>query len=212
MNDYKTVAEIASDEIVEKKSRFIADVSPCKTEEEALSFLQTVKKKYPDASHHVYAYVCRDNNSRRYSDDNEPQGTAGIPTLDVILKEGLTDTCVVTTRYFGGTLLGASGLVRAYSKAAKKGIDAARPVNMIFSDIFTVKTNYQDLGKIQYDIKKNGFSILSTEFTENVSISVCTECSRNEELVKKLTECSMGRAKIEKTDTCFVPREVCINE
>ena len=83
---------------------------------------------------------------------------------------------------------------------------------MIFSDIFTVKTNYQDLGKIQYDIKKNGFSILSTEFTENVSISVCTECSRSEELVKKLTECSMGRAKIEKTDTCFVPREVCINE
>lgn len=212
MNDYKTVSKTASVEITEKKSRFIADVSPCKTEEEALSFLQSIRKKYPDASHHVYAYVCRDNNSRRYSDDSEPQGTAGIPTLDVILKEGLTDICVVTTRYFGGTLLGAGGLVRAYSKAAKKGIDAAVPVNMIFSDIFTVKTNYSDLGKIQYDIEKNGFAVLGTEFAGDVSLSVCTECSRGEELVKKLTECSMGRALIEKTDTCYVPREVCKNE
>ena len=206
MNDYRTVQNQGEDEIVEKKSRFIASVAPCKTETEAIAFLSDVKKHFSDASHNVYAYVCRDNNSRRYSDDGEPQGTAGIPVLDVILKEGLTDICVIVTRYFGGTLLGAGGLVRAYTKAAKAGIDAAKPVNMILSDIFTVKTDYSDLGKLQYEIAQNGFTVKDTTFDSGVTLTVCTETARSGELIKRLTECSSGRAEITKTDTCFVSK------
>ena len=206
MNDYKTVQDTASDEIAEKKSRFIASVAPCATEAEAIAFLNDVKKRFSDAAHNVYAYVCRDNNSRRYSDDGEPQGTAGIPVLDVILKENLTDICVVVTRYFGGTLLGAGGLVRAYTKAAKAGIYAARPIHMVLSDIYTVKTDYSDLGKLQYEIAKNGYAIKDTVFDSVVTLIISAETARSGELVKNLTECTCARAEITKTDTCFIGR------
>ena len=207
MNDYKTVQDTASDEIVEKKSRFIASVSPCANEAEAIGFLSDVKKRFSDATHNVYAYVCRDNNSRRYSDDGEPQGTAGIPVLDVILKENLTDICVVVTRYFGGTLLGAGGLVRAYTKAAKAGIDAAHPIHMVLSDIYAVKTDYSDLGKLQYEIAKNGYFVKDTVFDSGVTVIISAETARGGELIKRLTECTCGRAEIIKTDTCFVSKQ-----
>jgi len=116
---YKTVSKEGTAEIVEKKSRFIASVKPVSTEEEALEFVSQVKAKYRDARHNVYAYVVTENNISRFTDDGEPSGTAGAPVLDVILKEGLTDVAIVVTRYFGGTLLGTGGLVRAYGKSAK---------------------------------------------------------------------------------------------
>ena len=130
MQEYKTIGARASDEFVEKKSRFIGHICPVTMQQEALDFIQSLKTKYWDATHNVYAYVLRDGQIRRYSDDGEPQGTAGIPTLDVLLKEGLTDCCVVVTRYFGGTLLGAGGLVRAYSHACKLAVDAGGVVTM----------------------------------------------------------------------------------
>ena len=205
MKDYKTVLKVAQDEIIEKKSRFIASVAPCKTEEEALRFLSEVRKKYSDATHNVYAYNITENNIRRYSDDGEPSGTAGVPTLDVILKEELTDLCVVVTRYFGGTLLGAGGLVRAYGKAAKAGIVAAEMVKMVYSEIYSVTIDYADLGKTEYEISENGYEILEKEYGGAVIITVSTEKARGEELFKKLTEATAGRATIEKTGERFVP-------
>ena len=203
--DYKTVSKVAQDEIIEKKSRFIASVAPCKTEEEALAFLSEVRKKYSDATHNVYAYNITENNIRRYSDDGEPSGTAGVPTLDVILKEELTDICVVVTRYFGGTLLGAGGLVRAYGKAAKAGIVAAEIVKMIYSEIFTAKIDYADLGKTEYEISENGYEILSKDYGEAVLLTLSTEKAKGNELIKKLTEATAGRAVIEKCGERFVP-------
>lgn len=119
--NYKTVSKESCTEIVRQKSRFIAHVSPVTNEGEAIDFINKIKKLHPTASHNVYAYICREQNSQRYSDDGEPSGTAGVPVLEVLKKEGLTDACIVVTRYFGGTLLGAGGLVRAYGKGRLTG-------------------------------------------------------------------------------------------
>ena len=110
---YKTIRGFGTDEFVERKSRFIGSIQPVSTEEEAVAFIQSVKERHREANHNVYAYVLREGQIRRYSDDGEPQGTGGVPVLEVLLKEGLVDCCVVVTRYFGGVLLGAGGLVRA---------------------------------------------------------------------------------------------------
>ena len=124
MKEYKTVEFENSDEFIEKKSKFIGYVKPVKTQEEATEFINKIKSKHWDATHNVYAYVLQENNIQRYSDDGEPSGTAGVPVLDVILKSNLVDVCVVVTRYFGGTLLGAGGLVRAYSHGSKIAVEA----------------------------------------------------------------------------------------
>ena len=116
---YTTLAREAEAEIMEKRSRFIATVKPVETEAEALAFLEGLRKTYWDATHNVYAYILEENNIMRYSDDGEPSGTAGLPVLDMLKKEGLTNLIVVVTRYFGGILLGTGGLVHAYSKSAK---------------------------------------------------------------------------------------------
>lgn len=204
MKNYRTVKNEASAEIIQKKSRFIASVCPCKNEEEAINFINEIKSRHREANHNVYAYICRENNAQRYSDDGEPSGTAGIPVLEVLRKEGLFDVCVVVTRYFGGTLLGAGGLVRAYGKAAKEGIDAAVPVTMVYSDIFSCVCDYQVFGKLKYEIEENGFLILDTKYGENVSLSLCAECGRSGELVSRLTEASYGKAHIEKVGERFV--------
>ena len=132
MYEYNSVLIDCYCEIVEKKSRFISHVAPVSYVVEAIDFIYSVKKAL-DATHNVYAYVLKDNNIQRYSDDGEPTGTAGMPTLSVIQKEDLLNICVVTTRYFGGTLLGAGGLVRAYTKAAKSGIDKAEYCERYFA-------------------------------------------------------------------------------
>ena len=128
--EYRTILNEASDEFIERKSRFIGYIKPVTTQEDAVSFINEIKSKHWDATHNVYAYILRDGQIRRYSDDGEPQGTAGIPVLDVLQKEGLTDCVVVVTRYFGGILLGGGGLVRAYSHAAKLAVDAAGVIKM----------------------------------------------------------------------------------
>ena len=137
--DYKTVKKGAYDEFVEKKSRFIGYVKPVTTEDEAIEFVNAVRKKHSDATHNCYAYIVRENNIMRYSDDGEPAGTAGMPILDVLRKEDLTDVCVVVTRYFGGTLLGTGGLVRAYTKGAQVGLDAAERIEKLFCNIYSMK-------------------------------------------------------------------------
>jgi uncharacterized YigZ family protein len=169
--NYKTVKKQAQADIIEKKSRFIAHILPITAEQQAIDFIQMQKSKYYDASHNVYAYILRENNIQRYSDDGEPSGTAGIPTLDVIRKENLVDVCIVVTRYFGGTLLGAGGLVRAYTKAAKAGIDIAGILERKLCYEYTVTADYTLLGKIQNEAVNFGCVFGEVEYKENVVLT-----------------------------------------
>ena len=147
MAQYKTVLQEAQDDFVEKRSRFIGYVRPVSTEAEALAFIAEKKSKHWDASHNVYAYILRDGGVMRYSDDGEPQGTAGIPVLDVLQKSGVTDVVVVATRYFGGILLGGGGLVRAYSHTASIALQAAGIVTMRECLMLEVLCDYGQYGR-----------------------------------------------------------------
>ncbi len=170
MNTYKTVNEFAFDELVEKRSRFIGYCKPVSTQDEAIAFINEIKSKHWDARHNVYAYVIKDEGVSRYSDDNEPQGTAGIPVLDAIRKRDITDCVVVVTRYFGGVLLGAGGLVRAYSAAAKLAIDAAGEREMIMCSVCELSCSYTMYGKMPSLISKFGGCIDDSSFTDDVSL------------------------------------------
>jgi len=203
MKDYKTVAKEADAELIERRSRFISYVAPVQ-EDAAIDFINSVRAKHRDASHNVYAYVCRENNTQRYSDDGEPTGTAGLPVLEVIKKTGITDVCVVVTRYFGGIHLGAGGLIRTYGKSAALGVEMAGIKNMIYSGIFSVITDYSLHGKLQFVVSENGYKTMDSEYGENVRLVICVSADREEELVDKLTDASGGRATIEKKGQDFI--------
>ncbi len=197
MESYITIKEQASFEYEDRKSVFIADAMPVSTEADALAFLEYIKKKYPDARHHVYAYVLRDNSIMRFSDDHEPQGTAGMPVLDVIRKNGCTDTIIVVTRYFGGTLLGTGGLVRAYTSAALGALNKSGIIKYdIYCDVeFSV--SYSDHGKIVSPLIGLGFRTDDTVFGADVKINGRIEKIKIDELEKSLTEITSGRCKMD---------------
>ncbi len=183
-------------EIVEKKSRFIATVRPIRTEEEALAFLGEMKKKYWNATHNCFAYVAGENYElQRCSDDGEPQGTAGRPMLDVLLGEGVHDTAVVVTRYFGGTLLGTGGLVRAYSKAVQEGLRQSTVIDKEEGVLLGIATDYTGIGKIQYLLGKEGIHTADSEYTENVELKVLVPLGRLEGLKETITEATSGKAR-----------------
>lgn len=168
--NYLTIAKEATDEFVERKSRFMGFIKPVTTEEEALAFIREKQKKYWDATHNVYAYVLNGGNLCRFSDDGEPQGTAGIPVLDVLRKEGLVDCVVVVTRYFGGILLGAGGLVRAYSHGAKIAVDAAGVVEMRRCLLGEITCDYAQYGMIPALLAEHSAHITDTQFGEAVTV------------------------------------------
>lgn len=168
--NYLTIAKEASDEFVERKSRFMGFIKPVTTEEEALAFIREKQKKYWDATHNVYAYVLDGGNLCRFSDDGEPQGTAGIPVLDVLRKEGLVDCVVVVTRYFGGILLGAGGLVRAYSHGAKIAVDAGGVVEMRKCLLGEIVCDYAQYGMIPAILADHGATLTDTQFGEAVTV------------------------------------------
>ena len=170
MDQYRTVKNEAEDEFVERRSRFIGRVKPVKTEEDAVSFIRACKSKYWDASHNVYAYSLREGSVRRYSDDGEPQGTAGVPVLEVLQKSGVTDLVVVVTRYFGGVLLGAGGLVRAYSHGAKIALDAGRIITMALCQTAELVCDYNQYGRLLSLIPEAGGVVTDTQFTDVVEI------------------------------------------
>lgn len=207
MNCYKTVMSQSSVEFIEKKSRFLGYASPVKTEEEAIEFINSVKRKHPDARHNVYAYVVRDRNIQRYSDDGEPQGTAGMPVLDSVLKQNLTDVAVVVTRYFGGILLGGGGLVRAYSTTSSLAIDAAMPVNMCYSKVYRVSVSYPLWGKVEYEIRKLKLNPEDLIYDLDVSFTVSVLSDEATAFEKKITEATAGQAKIELFDERYVPKK-----
>ncbi len=208
MQNYKTVLREAEAEFTEKRSRFIAQVAPVQSEEEALAFLEKVRTKHREARHNVYAYIVRENNISRYSDDGEPQGTAGLPVLNVLTRQNLTDVCIVVTRYFGGILLGAGGLARAYGKSAADGVLAAGACEMIYSEVFSVTVEYSLLGKIQHVLEEKAFQVLDTVFGAMPSLSVCTESTRKDELIKTLTNAAGGKISIASTGERFCTKPI----
>ena len=197
MSTYKTLHECGMDEIIIEKSTFIGYAKPIKTEEEAIEFINEIKKKHKDATHNVWAYtVGKTMNIQRYSDDGEPQGTAGIPTLEVIKKEDLRDVVVVVTRYFGGVKLGAGGLVRAYTKGAKVGIDAAKVIEKVMYKEVRIKIDYNQLGKVQNEIMNMNYFVKDTVYEDNVEIIVYSRLDEVEKLVDKITDITSATAII----------------
>lgn len=192
MKEYKTVEIENCDEFVEKKSRFIGYVKPVKAQQEAVDFINSIKSKHWDATHNVYAYVLRENNIQRYSDDGEPPGTAGVPVLDVLLKNSLTDVCVVVTRYFGGTLLGAGGLVRAYSHGSKIAIESGHIITMAPCFLFEVKVAYSFYERMNNLLADFGANIEKTDFADEVEITFSVKDERAQALSDKLTDMSNG--------------------
>ena len=197
MEGYVTIKNPSYFEYEDRKSVFIGQAMPVSSEKEALSFIESVKKRYPDARHHVYAYVLRENSIMRFTDDREPQGTAGMPVLDIIRKNGCTDTVIVVTRYFGGTLLGTGGLVHAYSSAALGALNAAEIIRYDVYSKLVIRVNYSDYGKISPALSELGFRVEDTNFDVDVSISGSIIQGRTEKLMETLTECTSGRASVE---------------
>ena len=193
---YTTVYEYASDSFTEKKSEFIGHICPVKTAEEAVAFIEHIKSQNRKARHNVYAYVLRDGNASRYSDDGEPQGTGGVPVLDVINKAGLTDVCVVVTRYFGGVLLGASGLVRAYSQACSLAVAAARKMEMCECSRVSFSCDYTLYGRVSYLLPEFGVITEKEDFADTVNLSVLCKSELVEELKRKLTDVSNGQLEL----------------
>ena len=196
MNSYKTIKERASYEYEDRKSVFIGDVAPVSTEAEAIAFIDMIKKKYPDARHHVYAYVLRENSAMRFTDDGEPQGTAGMPTLDVIRKNGCTDIVIVVTRYFGGTLLGTGGLVRAYTQAALGALTSGKPVIYDIYCTLAISVSYSDHGRICSLLDELGFVTENTDFASAVEITGKIREEKLQSLCELITEMTSARAKI----------------
>lgn len=189
---YKTVLKANRTEMIEKKSRFIASVKPVTTEQEAIDFINEIRAEFRDATHNVYAYVISDNNITRYSDDGEPGGTAGVPTLEVLNKEHLTDVAVVVTRYFGGTLLGAGGLVRAYGKSAKLGVDAAVITEKVYCHELLIRAPYDLLGKIRYLIENGEYILGEIEYETDVCITAFVKYDLLNQFQKEITEATNG--------------------
>ncbi|EMJ4494299.1 YigZ family protein [Clostridioides difficile] len=197
MSNYRTLHEFGMDEVTIEKSVFIGYAKPIKSEEEALEFINEIKKKHKDATHNVWAYTVGKNmNIQRYSDDGEPQGTAGIPTLEVIKKEDLRDVAVVVTRYFGGTKLGAGGLVRAYTKGAKLGLEAGKIIYKVMYQEVKVKIDYTQLGKVQNELMNLGYFIKDTVYEDNVEIVVYSRLEDVEKLSEKMIDITSGTGKI----------------
>ena len=195
MEEYRIILEGGSGEIEEKKSRFIAQLAPVRSEEEALAFVAAAKKKYWDARHNCFAYVIGDRGQlKRCSDDGEPQGTAGRPMLDVLEGGGLTNVVCVVTRYFGGVLLGTGGLVRAYSGAVREGLADCRVMTQRQGVLLTVRTDYTDLGRIQYLLGQSGIPVLDSSYAEAAELTVVVEESRCDSLKEALREATSARA------------------
>ncbi len=205
MIPYKATAGRGTGEITEKKSRFIAHTASVETAEEAQMFIEDIKKEYWDARHNCYAYsIGIENPVTRYSDDGEPGGTAGRPILEVIQGCDVHNVVIVVTRYFGGTLLGTGGLVRAYSAAAKEGLKDAGIVHKIPAERVLLTMNYTDFGKVQYLLAEHDVEIEDTQYTDQVLVTAAVPEERKESIYKLITDQTGGRVPIEKHGSLYI--------
>lgn len=207
MAEYRTIAQAAQDEFVEKRSRFIGYARPVQTEEEAQAFIAEMKSRHWDATHNVYAYILREGNIQRYSDDGEPQGTAGIPTLDVLQKSHVTDVAVVVTRYFGGILLGGGGLVRAYSHGASIALKAAGIITMKECLLLMLSCDYSRYGRVSSLIPECGGIIDDTDFAGDVTLSFHMAPELMGSFARKLADATNGQVTFEECGSQYFVME-----
>ena len=204
IENYKTIYKGNEAEIIEKKSRFIATVRLVESEEETLTFLEEMRKKYWNATHNCFAYTIGERQEIvRASDDGEPSGTAGRPMLDVLLGEGLCNTAVVVTRYFGGTLLGTGGLVRAYSAATQAGLAASTIITKQYGTLLEIQTDYNGIGKIQYFLGQRKIPIMDSQYTDQVTITVLVPKTEIPSLKSDITEATNGRAVLNEKEDLY---------
>lgn len=204
LESYVNLVKGGQGEIVEKKSRFIGQIQPVASEEEAYAFIESIKKKHYDARHNCFAFsVGADMPTLRFSDDGEPQGTAGKPILEVISGSGIHNICIVVTRYFGGTLLGTGGLVRAYTDASKAALENCETRLMQRLLPTDIRVSYTDMGKTQYILNTNRISIIDTEFAEDVLIKAEIPVPLGERIINEITEATGARAFVNVHDEIF---------
>lgn len=204
IDSYRVLLEGGEGEIVEKKSRFIATIRKCETEEQAVAFIEETKKKYWDARHNCSAFVIGSRAElTRCSDDGEPAGTAGRPMLEVLLGEGIRNIAVVVTRYFGGVLLGTGGLVRAYTQAVKEGLKNCSVGSMRYGCELEIVTDYNGIGKIQYLLGQKGITPVDSVYADAVTLRIVIPIQMEEELSKEMIEVTCGKVKIEKKDELY---------
>lgn len=205
---YITIREYGEDSFIEKKSEFIGYAKRVENEEEAKAFVAEIKSKHKQARHNCWAYIIGENMGiQRYSDDGEPQGTAGIPTLEVIKKEDLRDVVVVVTRYFGGVKLGAGGLVRAYTKGAKIGIDAAKVIEKVMYKEVRIKIDYNQLGKVQNEIMNMNYFVKDTIYEDNVEIIVYSRLEEVKVLTDKMIDITSATAEIKLCEEFYLSEQ-----
>lgn len=203
---YRTIHGYGEAETIINKSRFIGYAMPVESEEDALEFIDKLKTKHRDATHNVYAYVLgKDSNIQRFSDDGEPTGTAGIPVLEVIKKENLRNVVVVVTRYFGGIKLGAGGLIRAYTKGAKIGLDAGIIVDMVLHTRMKIRIDYTLYGKIENYLINEGYIVDESVFDEAVNIFVYIEDAKKKDFYNIITDLTNGSAILADLDEEYIP-------
>lgn len=193
MNDYLTPAEFGQDEFIEKRSRFIGSVWHCETEAEALEHIKQMNEKHREAAHNVYAYIIKENNIMRYSDNGEPQGTAGMPVLEVLRREGLVNVLCVVTRYFGGVLLGAGGLTRAYAKSAKIGVDAAGIMQMRLWTELLIEAPYNLQERIKLKIEEQGGLIRNTDYGASVIFDTVVPSEEKDKFCEGIVDLTAGK-------------------
>lgn len=210
MDKYITVKGSGQAEIVEKKSRFIAHIKPITSEDDATAFIEEIKKQYWDARHNCYAYQLGDRNQiQRYSDDGEPGGTAGMPILDVLRGKDIKDTIVVVTRYFGGTLLGTGGLVRAYSLSAREGIKSAGLIERIPHIRQHFIVDYTLSGKVQYEILNGGHILEDTIYTDKVEFIALSQVEMADKLVENIVNITGNSVNVVKDDAVvYVDKDI----
>ncbi|MGL4346117.1 MAG: YigZ family protein [Cellulosilyticaceae bacterium] len=197
LDQYVTIERAAETEIIEKKSRFIATVIPVNTQEEADQHLAVLRKKYWDATHNCFAYQIGEKNEiQRFSDDGEPQGTAGKPILDVLKGQDIKNTLIVVTRYFGGTLLGTGGLVRAYGRSAKEGVLEAGLIKRLRIRLYEIQADYGLSGRVQYLLSEKGYTMRETGYTEIVTFNVEVEVAMEEAFTNWMIDATNAEVSI----------------
>ena len=197
MASYITVAAPGQEEFTEKRSRFIGSCRPVQTEEEALAFIQEIRAKHWDATHNVYAYILRESGIMRYSDDGEPQGTAGLPVLDSLRKPGIPNAAVVVTRYFGGILLGGGGLVRSYSHGASIAVRAAGVREMRECLLLSLRCEYTFYGRLASLVPEHGGVVDDTVYDDAVNLTFHMEPERLPAFEKALADATNGRGTLQ---------------
>ena len=198
--EYKTIARRCEARFIEKKSEFIGYLCPVQTEEQAVAFIEEIRAMHRKATHNCYAYILRENNAARHSDDGEPGGTAGVPIYEVLRKEGLTDVCRVVTRYFGGVLLGAGGLVRAYTKGAKDAVDAAQIKCMAEAVKLAVTVDYGLYGRLAQVFADFDARVEDEQFADNVRIVLHIRAENSQKLTDKLVDVCNGAVSVEEIE------------